>query len=129
MFHKKSKGDGSGKCDAEYTNNANDVVYGVVFQIAASDKLELDRKEGLKNGYEEKTVSVATETGQTLEAVTYYATSIDSLLKPYEWYKDHVLRGAHEHGLPSEYITAIEAVKATPDADKSRHEKELSIYR
>jgi hypothetical protein len=31
-FHKKSKY-GSGKCDIELTNNQNDVVYGVVFQI------------------------------------------------------------------------------------------------
>lgn len=126
-FHKKSR-DGSGKCDVEYTSNANDLVYGVVFQISASEKKELDRKEGLGNGYKEKTVSVITQNGEILETVTYYATSIDSTLKPYDWYKEHVLRGAREHGLPPGYIASIEAVNAIADPDKSRYEKELSIY-
>jgi cation transport regulator ChaC len=127
-FHKKSK-DNSGKCDAECTNDEKDVVYGVVFEIAASEKPELDKHEGLKNGYEEKSVSVNTDDGKELKAVTYYATNVDSKLKPYEWYKEHVIRGAHEHGLPAKYISTISAVEAMPDPDKSRHERELSIYR
>lgn len=126
-FHKKSK-DNSGKCDAECTNNENDVVYGVVFEIATSEKPELDRKEGLGNGYKEKTVSVYAQDGRELEAVTYYATSTDPKLKPYEWYKEHVVRGAREHGLPAEYVNTIEAAEAMLDPDYSRHEKELSIY-
>lgn len=56
-FHKKSKDD-SGKCDAECTNDEKDVVYGVVFGIAASEKPELDKHEGLNDGYEEKSVSI-----------------------------------------------------------------------
>lgn len=127
-FHKKSN-DGSGKCDAEYTNNAEDIVYGVVFQISASEKQELDSKEGLRNGYEEKNVSVIAQNGEVLDAVTYYATRIDSSLKPYDWYKEHVTRGAHEHNLPPEYIATIDAINSIPDPDKKRHVKELSIYR
>ena len=127
-FHKKSKDD-SGKCDAECTNEEKDVVYGVVFEIAASEKPELDRKEGLKNGYDEKCVLIYTQDGEELNAVTYYATSIDPKLKPYEWYKEHVVRGAREHGLPAEYINTISAVETLPDPDKSRHARELSIYR
>lgn len=127
-FHKKSKY-GSGKCDAEFTNDAEDVVYGVVFQISAAEKPELDRKEGLRNGYEEKNVSVIAQNGETLDAVTYYATSTDSSLKPYDWYKEHVIRGAREHGLPPEYIATIDAINSMPDPDNKRHEKELSIYR
>lgn len=127
-FHKKSK-DNSGKCDAEYTNDEKDVVYGVVFEIAASEKPELDRKEGLGKGYGEKNVSVYTHDGKELKVITYYATSTDPELKPYEWYKEHVVRGAREHGLPAEYINAILAVEAVPDPDKTRHERELSIYR
>ena len=126
-FHKKSK-DHSGKCDAECTNDEKDVVYGVVFRIAPSEKPELDKKEGLKNGYEEKSVSVYAQDGKELKAVTYYATNIDPTLKPYEWYKEHVVRGAREHGLPTEYINTIAAVEAMPDPDKSRHARELSIY-
>ena len=40
-----------------------------------------------------------------------------------------MLRGAREHGLPEDYITAIEEIQAVPDSDQCRHEKELSIYR
>ena len=86
-FHKKSKKDGSAKCDAEYTNNAEDVVHGVVFQILASEKPELDKQEGKGAGYEDKIVSVITQNGETLDAVTYYATKINPLLMPYDWYR------------------------------------------
>jgi hypothetical protein len=30
----------------------------------------------------------------------YFATHIDSSLKPYHWYKEHVLRGVKENGFP-----------------------------
>lgn len=127
-FHKRSKY-GSGKCDIEHTNNPSDVVYGVVFQIRASEKSALDKKEGLGNGYDEKSVSVIAQNGESLNAVTYYATDIDSSLKPYHWYKEHVVRGAKEHHLPLEYIKSIEAVESVADPDQKRHDKELSIYR
>ncbi|MGI9303694.1 MAG: gamma-glutamylcyclotransferase family protein, partial [Gammaproteobacteria bacterium] len=79
-FRKNGK-DGSGKCDIESTSNPKDVVHGVVFRITASDKLELDSIEGLGYGYEEKQVSAVTTDGDTLEAVTYYATHIDTSLE------------------------------------------------
>ena len=127
-FHKKSK-DHSGKCDAECTNDAKDYLLGVIFEIDASEKPELDKKEGLGNGYEEKVVSVFTQDGKQLKAVTYYATNTDPSLKPYEWYKEHVVLGAREHGLPQDYIQQIEEIETIPDPDKSRHQRELSIYR
>lgn len=127
-FHKKSK-QGSGKCDIEHTNNPCDIVYGVVFQIPASEKTALDKKEGLGNGYNQKSVSVLAQNGETLNAVTYYATDIDPSLKPFGWYKEHVVRGAKEHHLPPEYIKSIEAVKSVADPDQKRHDNELSIYR
>ena len=127
-FHKKSK-DGSGKCDIQLTNDPSDVVYGVVFRILASEKPALDNKEGLRSGYNEKTVSVVGPNGESFNAVTYYATDIDSSLKPYDWYNEHVMRGAKEHRLPSEYIRSIEAIESIPDPNPKNYEKELSIYR
>lgn len=127
-FHKGGR-DGSGKCDADFTDDEADVVFGVVFEIAAAEKLQLDEHEGLGKGYEEKRVSIYTEDGRVLEALTYYATSIDPELKPYDWYKEHVLRGAREHGLPWEHIESIAAVEAIPDPDSPRCERELAIYR
>ncbi len=125
-FHKKSIY-GSAKCDAFSTDDSNDVLYGVVFEIESSEKTALDEKEGLGNGYEEKNVTVVSTSGEEYEVVTYYATKIDGSLKPCDWYKEHVLRGAQEHGLPSEYIEEIRAVESIPDPDN--YDKEMQIYR
>ena len=100
----------------------------MVFEILISDKHILDQYEGLGNGYEEKTVSIILPDGEAIEAATYYATHIDASLKPYHWYKEHVLRGAREHALPSEHIAAIEAIPSIADPDQDKHVKELSIY-
>lgn len=126
-FHKRGQ-DGSGKCDIESTFNTQDVVHGVVYQIARPDKPALDSKEGLGSGYEEKNVTVISPNCEVLVASTYYATRIDVSLAPYDWYKEHVLRGAHEHSLPPEYIAGIEGIQSMPDSNKNRAEKELSIY-
>ena len=128
MFHKRGK-DGSGKCDIAHTNEPDDVVYGVVFKLLASEKLALDKIEGLGNGYNEKCAPVIGHNGETLNIVTYYATDINSSLKPHHWYKEHVVRGAKEHRLPLEYINSIENIESVPDSDIEKHENELSIYR
>jgi hypothetical protein len=64
-----------------------------------------------------------------LEAFTYCATQIDDRLLPYDWYKQHVLRGALEHGLPPDYVAAIHAVQTIADPDGARQQHELAIYR
>ena len=81
-FHKIGH-DGSGKCDAEYTNNESDIIYGVVLEISIMEKRRLDKIEGAGNGYDEKSVSVFTQDGKTFEVLTYYAINIDSSLAPY----------------------------------------------
>lgn len=126
-FHKVSR-DGSGKCDAEETGNPEDSVIGVVYEILDDEKTALDRKEGLGSGYDEKEVEVTTDQGR-LTALIYFATNTDSQLKPYRWYKEHVLIGARKNGLPSEYIAQIEAMEAIEDPDTERHDRELAIYR
>ena len=126
-FHKVSN-DGSGKCDAEETGNRADQVMGVVYEIADDERPALDRKEGLGSGYDVKEIEVTTAQGN-LTALMYFATQVDSARKPYLWYKEHVLIGARESGLLSEYIAQIEAVEAVEDPDRTRHERELAIYR
>jgi gamma-glutamylcyclotransferase len=127
-FHKVSK-DGSGKCDIFETGKSEDTVIGAVFDIDEAEKPELDRKEGLHYGYEEKSVVVTTvEEGELLNATTYYATNINPSLKPYHWYKEHVIRGAMENGLPDHYVKGIETVDSVPDPKPERHEIEMAIY-
>lgn len=126
-FQKIGK-DNSAKCDAEQTGNPDDRVLGVVYEIEDTDKPVLDRHEGLGSGYAEKNVEVMTDTG-TISAFTYFATHVDDSLKPFHWYKQHVLVGARENHLPTDYIAQIEAVESIDDPDAARHTRELAIYR
>jgi hypothetical protein len=127
-FHKVGQ-DSSGKCDAYETGAEHDVVIGVVFDIEAADKAKLDAVEGLGHGYGEKTIGLLTESGQRLQALTYYALTIDPGLKPFHWYKQHVLNGAIQAGLPDEYIhRTIRVVDSVDDDDRLRHTAELEIY-
>ncbi len=127
-FRKSCELDGSAKCDILETENAGDLVFGVVYSIEESQKPILDGYEGLGFGYSIKMVSVKSDE-KFLEAFTYYATSINPSLKPYYWYKRHVLEGARENRMPEGYIRSIEAVEAILDPDTERRNRELSIYR
>jgi len=118
----------SGKCDIESTDDHRDEVIGVVYEISIDDKQTLDQIEGLGTGYDEKIVQVTTLSGNILSSVTYFAIDIDHDLIPYHWYKQHVLRGAIEHGLPTDYIRKIESFESQEDADERRSHRELSIY-
>jgi len=126
-FHKKSI-DGSSKCDAYETGMDDHQIIGVIFEVSESEKPELDKKEGLHNGYEEKLVNLVTQSGEHVEAITYYATNFDKTKKPYDWYKQHVINGAEEFGLPEEYIEKIQNAESIIDNKPGRYELELSIY-
>lgn len=128
-FHKISKKDGSAKCDVKQTGDPADYVYGVVFLISQEEKPRLDREEGLGYGYAQKDVLIKLDNGSIVKAYTYYATNIDPILKPMNWYKEHVIRGAKENELPEAYIKAIEAIESMEDTDIERRDRELSIYR
>ena len=118
MWHKKST-DHSGKCDILATGVATDNVWGVLFEVAFSEKLALDQAEGLGSGYGQKTVEILTCSGP-INAIAYYATFIDSSLAPYAWYKSLVVAGASEHNLPSTYLIELESVWSVPDPDEKR---------
>ena len=127
-FHKYSK-DGSGKCDAFYTGNVNDIIFGVLFEINSSEKTELDKVEGLGYGYDEKEVTVSATDGSSFKAATYIATNIDKDLKPYSWYVNHVLIGAIEFSLPDDYVQMkIREVLSLDDLDKERDEKQRTVH-
>lgn len=120
-FHKRST-DGSAKCDAYFTGERVDVVWGVVFEIEPGQKSDLERAEGLGRGYAEKQVTIIDLEGDHHPVFMYAAerTHINPLLRPYSWYTRFVLAGARQHRLPPEYITALEAVDAIEDPDRNR---------
>lgn len=126
-FHKVGQ-DKSGKCDAFYTANQSDYVLGALFEIDEVDKAHLDKAEGLGFGYDEKHVTVLDSQNQVISAFLYIATHIDAEIKPYSWYKNHVLIGAHESNLPKEYIEQIKFVKSFEDLDKNRNALQRAIH-
>ena len=92
------------------------------------DKVYLDRAESLGSGYDAKTVIVRNNLGETFEALIYFAIKIDSSLKPYGWYLNHVVIGAIEMNLPAQYTDIIQATKSIEDLDTNRDAKQRSIY-
>lgn len=128
-FHKESI-DGSGKCDAYYTGNDADSVYGALFTIHSLEKPQLDRAEGRGSGYKQSLVNLIGTGGDFVEAITYVATTIEQTLKPYSWYKNHVLIGAIESALPEWYIAAhIRAIETIIDKNTKRDANERKIYK
>ena len=120
-FHKRSV-DGSGKCNAYFTNKDSDRVIGIIFKLNEKEKPALDRAEGLGNGYHEVEAQIVT-TGGSVSAKMYVADEdaiVDSL-SPYTWYKDLVINGARANGLPEAYIRFIDGIReARADLDQDR---------
>ena len=63
-------------------------------------------------------------------AVRIYRAQADQLdpgLKPFTWYRDLVVRGAVQHGLPAQYREGIEQVPAITDPDAVREAREREV--
>ena len=120
--------DGSGKCDSFQTNNSKDIVIGALFEINKNEKYILDTAESLGYGYDEKLVFVENYSGEVFEALIYCAIKIDSLSKPYSWYINHVIIGAKETKVPTEYLAVIESIECIDDPDINRDAKQRAMY-
>ena len=124
-FHKRSR-DKSGKCNAFAVGDGQSVV-GVLFSFDPVERAKLDKAEGVGNGYEHATVTVVNDKGRRRKVLTYLASpnAIDDSLAPYSWYKDFVLAGCAEHGVPTDYVAAcVQSVEATEDSDRARDARE-----
>jgi hypothetical protein len=108
-------------------------VIGVLFSFDPAARAALDKAEGVGSGYEHASVTVINEKGRRRKVLTYLAMPdyIDESLRPYGWYKEFVLAGAREHGLPPDYVAQhIESVEEIDDADNARemrHRATLAI--
>lgn len=121
-FHKVGT-DGSGKCTLIATGDDADAVYGVLYEFAESDLAGLDREEGVHlGGYARRSLRLRLPNGDTAEAMTYIADGqyIDASCLPFDWYRDLVVAGAMEHGLPAAYTAELARTRAVPDPDAPR---------
>jgi len=105
-----------------------DIVYGVIYLMTHTEKLELDVYETAGFGYDHMHVEVTGMQDEVIDAFTYFALDIDHSQQPFHWYKEHVLRGALEHDFPTHYVEHIKATPSIDDHDNERHHRELSIY-
>jgi gamma-glutamylcyclotransferase (GGCT)/AIG2-like uncharacterized protein YtfP len=129
-FHKRSI-DGSAKADAFYTEKANDRIWGAVYRIHLDEQPLLDKHEFLGVGYNRVNVNVVTAGETSMEAWMYVArtSAIDTSLRPYGWYLEYVVRGAHQHRLPLCHISKLYQIETLRDPDPDReasHEPLLS---
>lgn len=124
-WHKRSD-DGSGKCDIEKTDVAGDFVLGVIYEVDAAEKPQLDAAEG--KGYEQTSVDVETPTG-SVRALAYKAANIDAARQPYHWYKAFVVAGAREHGVPEDYLLGLEAIASIEDPKAIRKKKNEELLK
>lgn len=123
-FDKVSK-DGSGKATIVHDPSENDEVWGVVFMIHQNDKKALDRAEGLGSGYHVEAFQVVKNDDFKMAAKAYVAdpSQRNSGLRPYDWYKECVVIGAMEHGLPDTYIAKLRAVSSVVDRNEKRRQE------
>lgn len=112
-------GDESAKCNVELSGQARDTVHGVLFVLDASRLAQLHAAEGpaydfleLEIGHEQGSVTAAIYRGR--------ADWLDPNLVPLDWYRDFVLAGAREHGLPADWIDWLAGVQVQPDDDPQR---------
>ena len=122
-FHTRSVRDGSGKCNIVETRMTGDLVHGVLYEISGGNRGALDVAEGYKRGYARQEVEVLAA-GGWLPAFTYVAQRnyVDQSLEPYHWYKEFVVAGAFEHGLPDAYVEELRLVMSRADPDANRDE-------
>lgn len=80
-------------------------VWGVAYLC---DPAAISRMDDYEVGYRQDEVSVVTDSGKRLNAITYVATkTCDERLPPPEYLK-RILDGARNHCLPAEYVRWIE---------------------
>lgn len=125
-WHKRSKKDGSGKCDIVSASSPQKRVFGVLYRVAMHQECLLDKAEGLGKGYTEIKIHVLCK-GKWFAAKAYQATDIDHTLKPYSWYRALVVAGAREHCLPEEYISRLKVVATQEDCNRTRHKENMRL--
>lgn len=112
--------DGSGKAAIVKTQDNNDVVFGVLYEIAKAELADLDTFE-LK--YQRNDDFEVTFSGEKRQAITYYipADRIEVGLLPKDWYRDICVAGAKMHGLDADYIATLEALIVRKDPNNPAH--------
>ena len=100
--------DGSAKANVRVEQSQS--VWGVIYEISPEDLLNLDRFEG---GYRRAVAQVTLPSGSSVDCqiYIYIGAKTDPALRPNRRYRDTMVRGARQHGLPRECIDGLEALE------------------
>ena len=124
-FSKRSI-DGSGKATIVSDEDAQEPVFGAVFQISDAELERLNAFEG--KDYERRPCQVTCVlTGREIETWTYYAKQLRSGLVPYDWYLALVIAGLDEHDIDRDYSSAIRAFDYETDANHGRNTRRVAL--
>lgn len=95
---------------ADIVPQADADVWGALYEIDELCLPALDEYEGTPRAYRRETVLVIDDEGVEREAFAYVANRTGEFA-PSRQYLGILVQGAREHGLPEEYVRAIEQVK------------------
>ena len=120
---------GSSKGNIVFTNNSSDVVWGVVFEIDDKEKPALDDAEGLGKGYNQTLLTMTGEDSSQHSVQVYVADPRhqNNNLLPFDWYREFIISGAEQNGLPTGYVDSLKRMNAVKDPNEKRREKNYAI--
>jgi len=101
------------------------VVCGVSFAVSEDDMAHIDLTEGVLIGNYERipvTVEPLREDRDAHTAFTLTSDRRHTETRPSPRYMSLLIEGAHEHGLPTDYIASLRAIRTV---DESAHSKEM----
>ena len=84
-------------------------VWGVLYDIDDAGMESLDSCEGAPRAYRRETLTVLDDGGVDVEAQVYIANKTGEFA-PSRAYLDLIVVGGREHGLPEEYVSAVDAI-------------------
>lgn len=89
---------------ANIIESESDFVLGVIFLVDEQDEKNLDRFEGYPKTYDKKFCKVDGEDGSVYNVFLYFRKPLQ-IGTPQEDYRNIVIEGAKDIGLPQEYIS------------------------
>lgn len=119
--------DGSAKCNIVPAKQREVFVHGVLYALDDEELARLDEIEGER--YDREAVEIVRPCGEILIAQSYIANTFIDTHLPFDWYVEHVLKGAQEHQFNSDYITQISAQTSQSDSNIERAAREWAIHK
>jgi gamma-glutamylcyclotransferase (GGCT)/AIG2-like uncharacterized protein YtfP len=100
-----------GGAAADVIAAAGQTVWGVLWEVDEACGIALDDKESLGEAYDYLECSVMLADGRVYRARSYTVIhKRDPELRPSQAYKEVILEGAVEHGLPPDYIAWLRSL-------------------